>query len=215
MLRTLSPRRLSSFGIAVLALMASTTTACSAPQEDEEVVAEDEQAITSEVAVPGDCMDLGAGATNPLTQVTPVTFRVQVYKTLLRVYVPKVSSGAEFEPLGLPFSGRDEYRTGDGPPSNPGIRTVNYRYWRLPHASASDPVIELALQDEPRVLSAGVPARVNSYQIVTRFDASTGNESLWISMTVENWYRGWGGPVVRTRLPYVVCQASIDKLPAP
>ena len=218
---TLSPSRASSIATVVLLLCATGSAGCAASSETEDGIGEDEQAITTEVAVSGDCLDFGPGAANPVMKATPVTFRVQVYKTLVRVWVPEVSPGVEFAPLGGHFAGRDEYRTGDGPPSNPGIRTVNYRYWKLGHASASDPMLELRLNNAPTfsmgstVRAISYDVRVDDYQIVTRFDPSMGYESLWISMKVADWHREWGGPRVDNLSPYVVCQAALDKLPAP
>jgi hypothetical protein len=185
---------------------------CGGTPTDDDVAVDEQALIVADLPVAGTCVTSGPGTENAIANVTPVSFRVQVFKTLVRVWVPEVSPGAEFEPLGGRFSGRNEYRTGDGPPSQPGIATVNYRYWKLPHATATDPVIELAIDDGPPVTYAGRRVRAHEYQIVLRFDAATGHESLYVSMRAEDRYREWGGQATDTRFPFVTCQAAIDSL---
>lgn len=206
-------RRVASW-VSIAAAFALAATACGGtPNEDDDVVEADEQAlIVAELSVSGECVDRGPGPRNAITKVTPVTFRVQVYKTLVRVWVPEASKGLEFMPLGRPFHGRDEYRTGNGPPSNPGVRTVNYRYWKLPHATASDPVVELALEHGAPLIYPGVERGANEYQLVIHFDAATGNESLSITMHAEDRYREWGGQTTDTRFPFVTCSGRVDQL---
>ena len=205
-------RRLASW-TSISGVCALASIACGGTPSDGDDVAADEQAlVVADLAIPGTCVDRGPGTQNAITKVTPVTFRVQVFKTLVRVWVPEVSAGVEFEPLGGRFSGRDEFRAGDGPPSNPGVRTVNYRYWKLPHATATDPVVELALDDGAPLTYPGRTVRAYEYQIVSRFDATSGDESLYVSMRAEDRYREWGGPGTDTRFPFVTCQAAVDKL---
>ena len=195
------------------ALALTLASGCSAPVDEEgdpiATTGLDEGALMKNVSMSGQCIDRGPGPRNVVTKVTPVTFRVQVYKTLVRVWIPETSPGVEFEPLGHWFHGREEYV-----PSPYGGRpgTKYYRYFKLPHPTAADPELELSGMYGPYASSLRCPygsqgSYHTGHSIMIQRD-NAGVERLNATFSSEIHCESEFGFVSNKTLPSVSCIAS-------